>query len=142
MAPALADHVRAWLMRPRIVHRLPGRLRLHVPGLKHVDPTERDWALVWREVLGGLPGFRSVEANLVTASVVICYDPEALREPELIAFLEDVDRLVLRHWVRLAATPRDALPETVRRLVAVVRSQVRRRPTPDHESGISRDAAI
>jgi len=141
MALRLADHVRAWFVRPRIVHRLPGRLRLHIPALKHVDPKERDWPLLWREVLGGLAGFQSVEANLVTANVVIRYDPDRLPEQDLIQFLEDVDRVVFRHWDRLVATPRDALPEAVRRLVDAVRPQGRRRPPPHPGAETSPDAA-
>jgi heavy-metal-associated domain-containing protein len=134
----LAGEVRAWFTRPRIVHRLPGRLRLHVPALKHVDPAQRDWTLLWRDILGGLAGFRSVEVNLVTANVLIGYDSDQLPEQELIEFLEDVNRLVLRHWDHLVATPHDALPEALRRLVGANRA---RRPSLDHQTGISGDVA-
>ena len=137
----LADRVRALFTRPRIVHRLPGRLRLHIPALKHVDPTQRDWALLWRDVLGGLAGFQSVEVNLVTANVLIHYDPDQLPERELIDFLEDVDRLVLRHWDHLVATPHDALPEALRRLLSAIRPEIRRRLRPDHETESSGDVA-
>ncbi len=137
----LANQVRAWFTRPRIVHRLPGRLRLHIPALKHVDPTQRDWALMWRDVLGALTGFQSVEVNLVTANVLIHYDPEQLTEKELIEFLQDVDRLVLRHWDHLVATPDHELPKAVQRLVSAIRPEIRRSQTLNHETESSGDVA-
>ena len=63
---------------------------------------------------------------------------DQLPEQELIEFLEDVNRLVLRHWDHLVATPHDALPEALRRLVGANRA---RRPSLDHQTGISGDVA-
>ena len=136
-AREIADQVRAWLMRPRIVHRLPGRLRLHVPALKHIDPTQRDWALIWRDVLDGAPEIQSVEASLETGNVLLRYHPDQLTERELIDFLQAVNGAVLRDWDGLAETPPDDLPEAVRRLVAAIRPRIRRRLTLAAETEFS-----
>ncbi|NBC31310.1 MAG: hypothetical protein GVY13_01410 [Alphaproteobacteria bacterium] len=67
----------------RIVHHLPGRLRLRI------DPRGLDAALAgipghrpaeaFRTQLAGLAGIRGTEINLPARSVVISYDPAVLR---------------------------------------------------------------
>ena len=136
-AREIADQVRAWFMRPRIVHRLPGRLRLHVPALKLADPTQRDWVLLWRDLLDGVPEIQSVEATLESGNVLIRYHPEQLTEGELLDFLQALNRAVLRDWDRLAGTPPGEVPEAVRRLVAAIRPRMRRRLTLAAETGCS-----
>jgi hypothetical protein len=55
-----------------IVHAVPGRIRLKISRLKR-DPK---YAVAIRDRLLALPGIRSVEANPLTASVVVSYNAE------------------------------------------------------------------
>jgi hypothetical protein len=138
-AETLVDQFRGWLLRPRVVHRLPGRLRLSCPALMQLDETNRDWALVWRDLLGGVAEIESVDVSLTTGSVLIRYDPDRLAEAELIAFLGALNRVALRHWDRLAAVPAAELPETLRRMVGAIRAGVRRGLALDGEIEIPTD---
>jgi hypothetical protein len=56
-----------------IVHHIPGRLRLKVPGAKgnavFMDQVQA--------ALGSVDGVRAIEVNPVTGSVLVHYDPEA-----------------------------------------------------------------
>jgi hypothetical protein len=56
-----------------IVHHIPGRLRLKVPGAKgnaiFMDQVQA--------ALGSVDGVREIEVNPVTGSVLVHYDPEA-----------------------------------------------------------------
>ncbi len=56
----------------RLVHALPGRVRLRVGSLKG---SPRDASAV-RERLSGIPGIDRVEASPLTGTVLIEYDPE------------------------------------------------------------------
>jgi len=127
MTAALVDQFRGWLLRPRIVHRLPGRLRLRLPELARLDRAGQDWSFAWRGLFAGAPEIQSVEANPTTGSVLIRYRPDELTEAELVAFLEAVNRFALRRFDRLAAVPPAELPEAVRRLVNEIRARTRRR---------------
>jgi len=131
--------LRSLLLRPRIVHRLPGRLRLYLPALKQIDHVQREWAFVWRDLLGGTAEIESVEVNLTTGSVLIRYHPDQLTETELLAFLRAVNRLALQHWDRLAATPPAELPEVLQRLVCAIRAGIRHRLALDDKLEISTD---
>ncbi|MGD1036030.1 MAG: HMA2 domain-containing protein [Roseiarcus sp.] len=138
-AESLVGQLRSWLLCPRIVHRLPGRLRLRVPALKQIGHAQREWAFVWRDLLGGTAEIESVEVNLTTGSVLIRYHPDQLTETELLAFLRAVNRLALQHWDRLAATPPAELPEVLQRLVCAIRAGIRHRLALDDKLEISTD---
>jgi hypothetical protein len=134
------EQFRAWLLRPQIVHRLPGRLRLRIPALRQVDPAQRQWAGMWRDLVGSSGEIESVEVNLTTASVLIRYHPDRITEAELLAFLRGVNRLVLRHWNRLAALPPGELPEALRHLAGTIRVGIRHRLVLDEKAGMPADA--
>jgi len=138
-AEALVLELQSWLLRPRIVHRLPGRLRLHIPALKHVDHAQREWALVWRDLLASPDEIQTVQVNLTAGSVLIRYHADQLTEKELLAFLRAINRLALRHWDRLATTPPTELPHVLRRLVRAIRAGTRHRLALDEKLEISED---
>ena len=134
-----AGPFRNWLLRPQIVHRLPGRLRLRVPAIRQIDQAQQEWAFVWRDLLDGTGEIESVEVNPTTGSVLIRYDPDRLTEAELLAFLRGVNRLVLRHWTRLAALPPAELSEALQRLVRSIRAGIRHRLVLDDKLEMSAD---
>ena len=136
---AVVFQLRSWLLRPRIVHRLPGRLRLCLPALKQVDHVQREWAFVWRDLLGSPAEIQSVDVNLTTGSVLIRYHADQLTEKELLAFLGSVNRLALRYWDRLAAVPTAELPQVLRRLVRAIRAGTRHRLVLDKKFEIPED---
>ena len=122
----LAD-LRAWALRPTVVHRLPGRIRLRIPALARLQDGQRERAVVWRDLLGSLPDLDVTEVNLTTGSVLLNYDPAQLGEPDVLAYLNAVHRVVLRHWDRLAATPAERLPRVLRRVIRILRQATHHR---------------
>jgi len=134
-----ALQLRGWLLRPRIIHRLPGRLRLHLPALERVNGSSAEWAFVWRDLFGNLAEIQEVQVNLATGNALIRYHADQLTEAELLAFMGAVNRLVLRYWDRLAATPAPELPEVLGRLIGAIRAGSRRRLALDDRLEISED---
>ena len=138
-AQALLVQLQSMFLRPRVVHRLPGRVRLHLPALKQVDHVQQEWAFVWRDLLGSVDEIETVEVNPTTGSILIQYHADQLTESELLAYLQAVNRLALRHWDRLAAIPPAKLPHVLRRLVRAVRAGTRHRLALDDKLEISED---
>jgi hypothetical protein len=68
-----------------IVHAVPGRIRLKISRLKR-DPK---YAVAIRDRLLTLPGVRRVEANPLTASVVVSYNDPATTLPALVPNLSE-----------------------------------------------------
>lgn len=108
----LGAFVRANLVRPRVVHGIPGRLRLSVPGLKGLPPS----AL---ELLDGLDlsegGVFSIEASLYTGNALIRYDAERLRQEEILKAVSALALTFLRYRERLLRIPEGRLPEAARK---------------------------
>ena len=67
----------------RVIHALPGRIRVHFPGWSG----HGQWKVERR--VRGLPGVRHVEANGLTGNVLICFDPAASDEQTLLAAVAD-----------------------------------------------------
>jgi copper chaperone CopZ len=64
---------------PRLVHALPGRMRVHLARW----PRAGQWAVEAR--LRQVPGVHSVQANPLTSNVLIHFDPTATDEQTLLA---------------------------------------------------------
>jgi len=127
MSTDLLTDLRAWALRPTIVHRLPGRLRLRIAALTRLQDGQRERAAVWHDLLGSLPDLDVTDVNLTTGSVLIRYDPARLGEPDVLEYLNAVHRVVLRHWDRLAATPAERLPRVLRRVIRILRQATHHR---------------
>lgn len=80
---------------PKVVHRLPGRLRIHVNALKHVPGDFHGLDALVPRLCGRLRGVREASLNFETGNVLIHFDPEMVDEETIVRFLE---RLVLFIW--------------------------------------------
>ena len=67
----------------RVVHHIQGRIRLHVPAIKKL-PME---TLKKLSTLPAPEGIRNVQANPITGSVVINYDPKHI---DITKFLQEM----------------------------------------------------
>jgi len=81
-----------WILKttaaPKIIHSIPGRLRIKVPHLKHV-PIERSLIeKIVHEALTQAEGFQSLEISFVTSTLLIRYDQELTSEKEIVSFLQ------------------------------------------------------
>jgi calcium-translocating P-type ATPase len=66
---------------PAVIHRLPGRLRVHVPGS---EPGERAGL---ERAVRGLPGVRRVRASGQTGNVLVQFDPDVADERAILTAL-------------------------------------------------------
>ena len=72
----------------RIVHRLPGRIRIHIPILKKLP---KKWWIYRKpsiELIRMKKGIYAAEVQPVTGSLLIEYDPEIINETGVLKWLE------------------------------------------------------
>jgi hypothetical protein len=62
------------------IHNVPGRLRIKIPSIKG----DQDMAEEVQGVLRSIEGVNSAKANTLTGSIVIHYDPKAVRSKEIL----------------------------------------------------------
>ena len=133
------DLVFAWLLRPRVVHGLPGRLRVHVPLVRRLSGEEADEVGAWSNLLAALDGIDSAELSPVTGNVLIQYDCDRVSEQEILAFIQGFSRLACRFRDRIAALPAYRRPIVLDRLREYVRDALRHKVVFDHEVELPAD---
>ena len=72
----------------RIVHRLPGRIRIHIPVLEKLP---EDWWIFLKpstELIRMRKGINSAGIQPITGSLLIDYDPKEMDEAGILKWLE------------------------------------------------------
>jgi hypothetical protein len=70
----------------RVVHFVPGRIRLKIERLK----TDPDFADQLRSWIPKVPGLRSLQINQTSSSIVVSYDPEKISLATLARFVPGI----------------------------------------------------
>lgn len=112
--------------RPRVIHRLPGRLRIHIPLLRRLPREHQGVADGVGALLAAPEGIGKVTVNLDSGNALLLFDPAELTEKEILAYLRGVLEIFLRHRERLANVPPARLPQVLSRLEPVLLGAVRR----------------
>ena len=91
------DSALFFLAKPRIVHALPGRIRLHLPYLKRWGHDFEEVCSLTARLLATPDEITDVSACITTGNVLVRYDAERLSEADLMAFLTSVVKIVIAH---------------------------------------------
>lgn len=83
------------LAKPRVVHSIPGRLRLNVPLLKRMGKVHHGSTKLLSVLLKQLEGIEDVSANHVSASILLHYDSKVLSDEEILSFFSSLCRVFL-----------------------------------------------
>lgn len=86
-----------FLAKPRVVHAVPGRLRLQVPSLKRWGREYDEVVRLTARLLATPEDIHEVSPCAATGNVLIRYDAERLSEDEVKAFLDSLFRIVMAH---------------------------------------------
>lgn len=66
------------------IHNVPGRLRIKSPLIKRNENT----AYALRKLLGTVNGIATIDINLTTGSLLVNYNPRAVRHSDIVRLLE------------------------------------------------------
>jgi len=85
-----------WLllqMRPRVIHRIPGRLRIHVPALKKVQPEYNDIvdSIFTKSHLPD--GIEQTKINFITGNILVKYDLNEISEKNSLNWIFDIKKI-------------------------------------------------
>lgn len=84
-------------LKPKVVHRLPGRLRLRIPALKRIKHSEVDGTQYLGECLALSRGLEEVSVDARTGSILIHYRPDQLLETDILAYVDSLLGLMVKH---------------------------------------------
>lgn len=84
----IADYYLKYLYKLKVVHSLPGRMRISVPGLKGLAAEYRVYQDEVKGLLQELPGVDEVDFSYSSGNSLITYDPQVVSEKQILAWLE------------------------------------------------------
>jgi hypothetical protein len=94
---SLRDSTLSFLLRPRVVHELPGRLRIHLPLLDRLPSENGKTVDVVARLLSVPNGVEEVSPCLITGNVLIRYDSRRLAPQEVLLYLKAITRLIVHN---------------------------------------------
>lgn len=136
---AIQHFVLSHRLNIRVVHHLPGRLRIHIPLLREVSPAYPHITEMVKRFFCLPRGVGSVEPNFTTGNVLIRYDYSVITEQEVLVWIHQFKQIVLTHWERWAAISEEEWPEVLDRLEKVLKESLRHRLIREKEIKIPDD---
>lgn len=88
-------------LKPRVVHRLPGRVRLHLPALKRLPPLKGDVTTTIEDYLALPDGIEAVSVDTRSGSVLIRYQTSEINESNVLDRVRSLSDRVRKQWSRL-----------------------------------------
>ena len=103
----LKDLLISRLIKPKIVHRLPGRLRRHIPALQHIPKQSKELAAEIIEKIKFAEGISSTELNLVSGTILIHYKDSITNESKVLNWVEKLIALIVETEKKISGAPKD-----------------------------------
>lgn len=81
----------------KVVHSIPGRLRLFVPNLSKVPEELKKYDNEVKKLILSKKGIKSVEYSYITNKILLYYDPNLISEKEILEWMNKVWKTVINH---------------------------------------------
>jgi hypothetical protein len=90
MLAAYLATVKAYFNQVRVVHHLPGRLRIHIPLLERLSPGWQRYKPDLIEIIKRKPGFVDIDFSIITGRVLIRYEPHQITQTQILQWFRRV----------------------------------------------------
>ena len=111
------------LMTPRVVHSLPGRLRVHIPALTHLPEDMKPLAEKFQKIVEVSSTIDKASLNLKSGNILICYCHKKVKEDEVVGFLSRTLQLFLDNKDKFTGQVRD-LDKVVTKLCSYLKTSI------------------
>ena len=81
----------------RVVHSIPGRLRLFVPNLSKVPEELKKYDGEVKKLILSKKGLKSVEYSYITNKILLYYNSNLISEKEILEWMNKVWKTVINH---------------------------------------------
>ncbi len=87
--------LRKFISPYRIVHRMPGRIRIHMPLLEKVPSNWHAYSEIVADVIKIKNGIQKVEIQPISGRILIIYEPKVIGENEIKHWLNTLTKMVM-----------------------------------------------
>lgn len=87
-------------LKPRVVHRLPGRLRVHIPALRQITSEFQGIVDALMTKFSYPSGIEKLSINFITGNILIFYNHNSIGEKSVLFWLNDLSAITGRIWMR------------------------------------------
>jgi hypothetical protein len=88
-------------LKPRVIHRLPGRLRVHIPALRQVTADFQNIVDVVVTKFSYPSGIEKVTINYITGNLLIHYNQKFIQENSVLEWISGLSMITGQIWMRL-----------------------------------------
>lgn len=82
----------------KVLHEIPGRLRIKIPGLKYAEKFATEEAIHASFKQYKLYGVKDIQINFITSSILVFYDTEKTNKENIVQFLNKMQESLL-NWI-------------------------------------------
>jgi len=109
-------------MRPRVIHRIPGRLRLHIPALKKVEAEFQEVSNLLISDFHLPAGIKLARINYISGNIVINYDPDITDERHVLVWILDVKKIFETTFLQFDKMDEQRIQNSVNKLKEFLKS--------------------
>lgn len=81
----------------KVVHSIPGRLRLSIPGLNKVPENMQQYEKYTTSIMKMHKGITDVSYSYITGKILVIYDPNVTNEKEIVDWLNFVWKKIVEN---------------------------------------------
>lgn len=111
----------------KVVHSIPGRVRLFVPGLGKVPEDMRKYQVYTTSLMKMLPGIKEISYSYITSKVLITYDPQISSEKEIIEWINLVWKKVVENRELYENMSQEEIEKNLDRFYTILCEELKKR---------------
>lgn len=101
----LKKRIGNYLQGPKVIHRVPGRLRVSVPAIRHIPEQLNGMANRLLDKVRFAKGIKTVDLNFISGNVLIHYHVNQTDEAGIMRWLNDLYVFLVNIQKRIAKLP-------------------------------------
>lgn len=109
----------------KVVHSIPGRLRLNVPGLNKVPEDMKKYEHYITNIIKMSSGIKEVEYSYITSKLLIIYDSKITNEKKIIDWLNLIWKTIVENQVLYENMSQKEIQENAEKFYEILHNKMK-----------------